>query len=144
MNAFLSLFCGILFAIGLGVSGMTDPNNVLAFLELTDKWDPSLAFVMMGAIAVHGTCYLLFRKRTTPFFARIFEQPTHKNITPSLIVGSLLFGLGWGLGGFCPGPAVVSSVSLHPKIIAFVVAMFCGFFIVNMSRYMLSFRKKDA
>lgn len=144
MNAFLSLLCGILFAIGLGISGMTDPNKVLGFLELTQSWDPSLAFVMMGAIAVHGTTYALFRKRTTPFFSASFDKPTTNSITPALIIGSLLFGLGWGLGGFCPGPAVVSSVSLHPKIIAFVVSMLCGFFIVNMTTYMLSFRVQKA
>lgn len=140
MNVLLSLFCGILFAIGLGVSGMTDPNKVLGFLQLTEKWDPSLAFVMMGAIAVHGSSYALFRKKNTPFFASSFDRPSSTSITPALIIGSLIFGLGWGLGGFCPGPAVVSSVSLHPKIIAFVVSMLCGFFLVNVTTYMLSFR----
>ena len=141
MNAFLSLFCGFIFAIGLGISGMTDPNKVIGFLALTKDWDPSLAFVMIGAIAVHGSVYLFTRKRPAPLFATDFSTPSTQNITPKLIIGALLFGLGWGLGGFCPGPAVVSSVSLHPKIGVFVASMLAGFFMVNTITYMNSFRK---
>ncbi len=141
MNAFLSLLCGFIFAIGLGISGMTDPNKVIGFLTLNKDWDPSLAFVMAGAIAIHGTTYFLFRKKTEPFFASSFSKPTTNSITPQLIFGALLFGLGWGIGGFCPGPAVVSTVSLHPKVGVFVVSMLSGFFLVNIITYTLSFRK---
>jgi uncharacterized membrane protein YedE/YeeE len=143
MNAFLSLFCGIVFAIGLGLSGMTDPAKVIGFLALTKNWDPSLAFVMIGAIAVHGTVYALFRKRSKPFFQDSFSQPQEVGITAKLIIGALLFGLGWGLSGFCPGPAVVSSVTLQPKVGVFVAAMLCGFFMVNLFSYMLSFRNRS-
>lgn len=141
MNAFLSLLCGFIFAVGLGISGMTDPNKVIGFLTLNKDWDPSLAFVMAGAIAVHGTTYFLFRNKTEPFFAASFSKPETRNITPKLIIGALLFGLGWGLGGFCPGPAVVSTVSLHPKVGVFVVSMLSGFFLVNVITYMFSFRE---
>ncbi|MAA80264.1 MAG: hypothetical protein CL916_13500 [Deltaproteobacteria bacterium] len=141
MNAFLSLFCGFIFAVGLGLSGMTDPNKVIGFLTLNKDWDPSLAFVMAGAIAIHGTTYFLFRKQKKPFFAPSFSKPATSNIDSKLIIGALMFGLGWGLGGFCPGPAIVSTVSLHPKVGVFVVSMLSGFFLVNVITYMLSFRK---
>ena len=141
MNAFLSLLCGFVFAIGLGISGMTDPNKVIGFLTLNKDWDPSLAFVMAGAIAIHGTTYFLFRKQKAPYFATSFSKPATNSITPQLIIGALLFGLGWGLGGFCPGPAIVSTTSLHPKVGVFVVSMVSGFFLVNVVAYMLSFRK---
>ena len=141
MNALLSLFCGFIFAVGLGISGMTDPNKVIGFLTLNKDWDPSLAFVMAGAIAIHGTTYFLFRKQKEPYFAPSFAKPETNNITTKLILGALMFGLGWGLGGFCPGPALVSTVSLHPKVGVFVVSMLTGFFLVNVMTYMLSFRK---
>ena len=140
MNAFLSLFCGFIFAIGLGISGMTDPNKVIGFLTLNKDWDPSLAFVMVGAIAVHGITYFVFRKRKKPLFTSSFSRPATSSVTPKLIVGALLFGLGWGIGGFCPGPAIVSTASLHPKVGVFVVSMVSGFFLVNIITYMFSFR----
>jgi uncharacterized membrane protein YedE/YeeE len=123
---------------------MTDPSKVIGFLELTENWDPSLAFVMIGAIAVHGSVYALFRKRSKPLFRASFSQPSEIGITAKLIIGALIFGLGWGLGGFCPGPAVVSSVTLQPKVGVFVAAMLCGFFMVNLFSYMFSFREKNA
>jgi len=140
MNIILSFICGVIFAIGLGLSGMTDPAKVLGFLEIGSSWDPALAFVMVGAIGVHGTVYTLFRKRKKPMFAASFAQPKTTKINMPLMIGALTFGAGWGLGGFCPGPAVVSSVSLQPKIGVFVVAMLTGWFVVNIGRYILSSR----
>lgn len=141
MNALLSLLCGFIFAVGLGISGMTDPNKVIGFLTLNKDWDPSLAFVMAGAIAIHGAAYFLFRKQKEPYFAASFSRPATNSITPGLIIGALMFGLGWGIGGFCPGPAIVSTVSLHPKVGIFVVSMLTGFFLVNVITYAFSFRK---
>ena len=140
MNTFLSFFCGLIFAIGLGLSGMTDPAKVLGVLEIGANWDPALAFVMVGAIAVHGTAYFVFRKKETPVFASAFERPATQIINAPLVVGALTFGAGWGLGGFCPGPAVVSSVSLQPKIGVFVVSMLTGWFVVNIVKYMMASR----
>jgi len=140
MNIFLSFFCGIVFAIGLGLSGMTDPAKVLGFLEIGANWDPALAFVMVGAIAIHGTAYVIFRNKQKPIFADKFERPATQNINAPLLIGALTFGAGWGLGGFCPGPAVVSSVSLQPKIGVFMVSMLSGWFVVNIVRYMMASR----
>ena len=144
MKGLISFVCGIIFAIGLGISGMTDPNKVLGFLTISPSWDPSLAMVMVGAIAVHASLYLLFRKREAPVLDENFSNPAATNITPQLIGGSLLFGVGWGMGGFCPGPAVVALVSLSTDVGVFLCAMFCGFFLVNLVRYATSFRNMDA
>jgi uncharacterized membrane protein YedE/YeeE len=99
---------------------------VTAFLDLFGNWDPSLAFVMMGAIAVHAVLYRVIRRRTTPLFAQTFSVPTRSDLDPRLISGAALFGIGWGLGGFCPGPAVTSLASGHPSVITFVAAMVVG------------------
>ena len=143
MKSFVSFLSGLIFAIGLGISGMTDPQKVLGFLEISEKWDPSLAFVMVGAICVHALVYLRTKKRASPILDEQFSYPTTQTITSSLVVGSLLFGVGWGMAGLCPGPAVVSSVSLHPKVGIFMVAMLFGFFTVNITRYAFSFRSAN-
>ena len=117
---------GVVFAIGLGLSGMTQPSKVVAFLDFTGAWDPSLAFVMVGAIAVH----LVFARRMTasaaPRFASRFAIPTATVVDRRLLGGAALFGIGWGTAGFCPGPAVVSVVTLAPDALAFVGAMLAG------------------
>jgi len=122
-SAFLS---GVLFGIGLVVSGMTDANKVLAFLTLNSDWNPALALVMGGAISVHLLFYQLVKRRTSPFFTETFQIPTRKDISGQLVVGSLLFGLGWGLGGVCPGPGFVSLVSGSSEIFMFVGSMLIG------------------
>ena len=121
---------------------MTDPQKVLGFLEISKSWDPSLALVMVGAIGVHAVFYLRTRKRTLSLLSEEFSHPATSKVTTPLVVGSLLFGVGWGMGGFCPGPAVVSSVSLHPKVGIFMIAMLFGFFSVNIVRYAFSFRER--
>jgi len=117
---------GIVFAAGLGLSGMTLPSKVLAFLDVTGDWDPSLAFVMGGAIAVHLVATRLLQKRGRPLLAEIFHLPKRSEIDTKLVLGAALFGLGWGLGGFCPGPALVSAAAGQRSALVFVAAMTVG------------------
>ena len=105
---------------------MTDPSKVLGFLDLAGLWDPSLAFVMGGAILVSLGAFTLAKKRTTSFLGGAMRLPTSRDIDKRLVTGSLLFGAGWGLAGFCPGPALVSLGTGNPKAVVFVVAMLAG------------------
>ena len=117
---------GLLFGIGLILSGMTDPGKVIGFLDLTGAWDPSLALVMGGAILVGVFAFALAKKRTTTFLGGALQLPSSNDIDKRLLAGSLLFGVGWGLAGFCPGPAIVSLGSGQPKAAVFVLAMLVG------------------
>lgn len=117
---------GLLFGIGLGIAGMTQPAKVVAFLDLFGAWDPSLAFVMAGAIAVHAIAYRLVRRRARPLFDVRFHLPTRTDLDRRLLVGSALFGIGWGIGGYCPGPGLVSLVTLGSNALVFVLAMTTG------------------
>ena len=117
---------GLLFGLGLILSGMTDPGKVTGFLDLFGLWDPSLALVMGGAIAVGFFAFTLAKKRTTNFLGGMLRLPAKNQIDKPLIIGSVLFGAGWGLAGFCPGPALVSMASGQPKALIFVVAMLIG------------------
>ena len=117
---------GLIFAIGLGISGMTDTTKVLGFLTLNTDWNPALMLVMGGAIAVHAVVYRLATKRSSPLFTDTFTIPSRRDIDGRLIGGSLLFGLGWGLGGVCPGPGLVSIFSGASEILVFVVMMAVG------------------
>jgi uncharacterized membrane protein YedE/YeeE len=128
-----ALAAGILFALGLGISGMTDPAKVIAFLDVSDRWDPSLAFVMLGAISVHAV-FLRLNKRARPYLAAAYDKPTRTEIDAPLVFGAALFGLGWGASGFCPGPAVVSLVTGSPGVLVFVLGMLLGFAAVNLWR----------
>ncbi len=133
MNSALAAFAaGLIFSIGLALSGMTQPGKVTAFLDLFGNWDPSLAFVMMGAIAVHTLLYRVIRQRTAPLFARTFSIPTRSDLDARLIGGAALFGIGWGLGGFCPGPAVTSLASGQSSVLIFVAAMVAGMFVYQV------------
>lgn len=127
MKALGSAFAsGALFALGLGVSGMTRPSKVIGFLDLFGAWDASLAFVMVGAIGVHLIAQRLIMKRASPLFDGRFHLPTRKDIDPRLVLGAALFGVGWGLAGFCPGPALVSAASGASTALVFVVGMTAG------------------
>ncbi len=133
----LAFVAGLLFAVGLGVAGMTQPAKVIGFLDVGGDWDPSLAFVMIGAIAVH----MAFARRATrpaarPVLAERFMLPTSTRIDGKLVTGAALFGLGWGAAGFCPGPAIVSLVSLSWTTALFVAAMLAGMLLhtVTMTR----------
>ena len=131
-NALASLIVGFMFAIGLGLSGMTQPQKVIGFLNIFSQWDPSLMFVMFGAISVHFVTYKLIRKKKTPLISSTWHVPTKKEITPALIGGSFLFGIGWALGGYCPGPALTSLASLSTKPFVFVISMLLGMWIFKV------------
>ena len=117
---------GLVFGLGLIISGMTDPGKVLGFLDLAGLWDPSLAFVMGGAILVGVFAFAVARKRTTSVLGGAMQLPTARHIDRRLVLGSLLFGVGWGIAGFCPGPAIVSLGAGEPKAVVFVLAMLAG------------------
>jgi uncharacterized membrane protein YedE/YeeE len=127
-----ALVVGLLFGLGLMLAGMTDPGKVIGFLDLAGNWDPSLAFVMGGAIAVGLGAFALARRRTVAFLGGAMHLPTARDIDKRLLLGSLLFGIGWGLGGFCPGPALVSLATGNAKAIVFVVAMLAGMALVDL------------
>jgi uncharacterized membrane protein YedE/YeeE len=129
ISAFLS---GLLFALGLGISGMTDPANVLGFLDIAGDWDFRLAFVMGGAVAVHAALRLLIHKRERPLFAEKFPSFPVQRVDPKLLLGAALFGVGWGLGGYCPGPAITSLVSGAPQVLIFVAAMVTGTYLFQV------------
>ena len=117
---------GLLFGVGLMLSGMTDPGKVIGFLDLFGSWDPSLALVMGGAIMVGVFAFTVAKKRTTTFLGGVLRFPTNMDIDKKLVIGSLMFGAGWGLAGFCPGPALVSMADGQPKALVFVLAMLVG------------------
>jgi uncharacterized membrane protein YedE/YeeE len=117
---------GLLFGLGLLVSGMADPAKVLAFLDVTGRWDPSLAFVMAGAVAVSATGYLVARRRGRPLLASRLEIPNRRDLDPRLIAGAAVFGIGWGLAGLCPGPALTLLTVAPAQAVTFVVAMVVG------------------
>jgi uncharacterized membrane protein YedE/YeeE len=131
-SAIVAFVVGLFFAIGLGVSGMTQPQKVLGFLDVFGSWDPSLLFVMVGAILVHFITYRLIRKRKTPILTESWHVPTKSEITPALIIGSVLFGVGWGLGGYCPGPVVTSLASFERRPLIFTVSMIIGMFLFKL------------
>ena len=136
-----SLVVGFLFAIGLGVSGMTQPEKVMGFLNLFGEWDPSLIFVMGGAISVHALAYRLIKKRQSPLFSLKWHLPTKKELTPALILGSILFGVGWGLAGYCPGPAITSLASFQVEPLIFVVSMLIGMQVFKWTDKVLKLQK---
>ena len=126
MRIALALVTGLVFGLGLLLSGMADPAKVLGFLDLAGAWDPSLAFVMAGAVCVATIGFALARRRTTSLLGETMQLPAKRTIDRRLIAGSLLFGAGWGLAGFCPGPAIVALGLGSNQAVAFVVAMLAG------------------
>jgi uncharacterized membrane protein YedE/YeeE len=117
---------GLIFGLGLILAGMTDPGKVIGFLDLFGAWDPSLALVMGGAIFVGLFAFALAKKRTTSLLGGAMHMPKSNDIDKRLVTGSLIFGAGWGLAGFCPGPALVSLGAGEPKAAVFVIAMTIG------------------
>ena len=126
MLAFSALAAGLLFGLGLIVSQMANPAKVLGFLDLAGSWDPSLAFVMGGAVAIAAAAFAIARRRRTSLLGAPMSWPAATRIERSLLVGSAMFGIGWGLAGFCPGPALVAAASGQPKAWLFVIAMLTG------------------
>jgi uncharacterized protein len=131
MNKLISLISGIIFGTGLVISEMINPEKVLGFLDLFGNWDPSLAFVMIGALVVSSPLFHIIKNKEKPLFAEKFNYSNNKSINNCLILGSALFGAGWGLGGLCPGPAISSIALLNIHSAIFVVAMFIGFYLVK-------------
>ena len=125
-RALISLLCGLIFGVGLIIAQMTNPAKIIGFLDISGQWDPSLAFVMAGAVAVFSIGYRLALRRHVPVFEKRFIVPEKTRLDKPLIIGSLIFGAGWGLAGFCPGPAIVSSGFGDPRVWAFVAAMLAG------------------
>ena len=132
MERLSEFLIGLLFGLGLILAGMTDPAKVIGFLDLAGAWDPSLAFVMGGAILVGLFAFGLAKRRTTSVFGGAMQLPTSRDIDRRLVAGSLMFGAGWGLAGFCPGPALVSVGAGHPKAIVFILAMLLGMLIFEV------------
>ena len=121
-----ALLSGLIFGAGLVISGMTQPTKVLGFLDVFGVWDPTLAFVMGGALAVALPGFWLARSRERPLLAKQFRWPTRKDIDAPLVSGAVLFGIGWGLVGLCPGPAIVNLATFMPQVFLFAVAMAVG------------------
>ncbi|MES3000115.1 MAG: YeeE/YedE family protein [Pseudomonadota bacterium] len=126
MATFLSLLAGLVFGLGLIVSGMANPAKVLGFLDLAGPWDPSLAFVMAGAIAVGVVAFAIARRRTVSFLGLEMRLPSSNRPDTRVLIGSVVFGIGWGIAGFCPGPALVALGMGEGKALVFVLAMLAG------------------
>lgn len=136
----VSFIVGLLFASGLAISGMTQPQRVIGFLNPLD-WDPSLLFVMLGAVGVHLISYPLIRRRSSPLLDTKWHVPTRKDVTTRLIVGSALFGVGWGIAGFCPGPALTSLATGDIRSALFVGAMISGMLLFKKTEPYLRMRE---
>lgn len=126
MNRLVEFLVGLLFGLGLILSGMTDPGKVLGFLDVAGAWDPSLAFVMGGAIAVAFFAFAIARQRTTAFLGGAMRLPGNAPVDRRLVAGSLVFGVGWGLAGFCPGPALVAAGGGSIEAVVFTLGMVAG------------------
>jgi uncharacterized membrane protein YedE/YeeE len=126
MKAAVGLLSGLIFGLGLALSGMLDPARVLGFLDVAGHWDPTLAFVLAGAVAVSFAGYRLSLRMARPAFAERFDVPVATRIDRRLLAGAVLFGIGWGLAGFCPGPAIASFGLLRAGSLLFVAAMLIG------------------
>ena len=126
MQPLVALLCGVVFGVGLAISGMTNPAKVLGFLDVAGNWDPTLAFVMGGALAVSSVGFAIARRSLRPWLAETFAIPTRSDLDARLIGGAALFGIGWGLVGLCPGPALANLARGSPQVYIFVGAMLVG------------------
>lgn len=150
IRLFISLISGLLFGAGMIISGMVNPQKVIGFLDVTGNWDPSLAFVMMGALAVFTPAYhLVIKKRSNAINGEKLPEVSKAKVDSTLISGAIIFGIGWGLSGVCPGPAVASIAGGSSMILVFVVTMLIGMYIAK--QYLqgklpipfIGYRKKD-
>ena len=132
MNILISYLAGTIFSLGLVISGMTNPHIVQGFLDIFGKWDDSLVYVMLGAVSLNLITFR-FLLRRKPACDVGHHLPQKKEIDRNLVIGSALFGLGWGLIGICPGPGIVNLVTLNPNIIVFVLSLFAGMFLFKIS-----------
>ncbi|CEP34027.1 MULTISPECIES: DUF6691 family protein [Halomonadaceae] len=131
MRTLMAYAAGLLFGLGLAISGMTDPARVLGFLDIAGEWDPTLAFVLGGAVITTFIGYRLVLRRSSPFFGDKFHLPTKRELDSRLLGGAALFGIGWGLSGYCPGPAIASVVGLSTPLVAMLVAMIGGWWLAK-------------
>ncbi|MDO8178966.1 MAG: YeeE/YedE family protein [Undibacterium sp.] len=141
MTYLISLLAGLVFGLGLALSGMTSPAKVLDFLDLAGNWDPSLLFVLGGAVGVTAIVFRWILRRKKPLFSDQFFLPLAKNIDGKLIVGALIFGIGWGISGYCPGPAIASLASPNWETWIFLPAMLAG---ILLQRLLAGSRNKQA
>ena len=130
----LALFSGLIFGLGLTVSSMTNPAKVIGFLDILGTWDPSLGFVMGGAILVAAPLLYFFENKNHLILVSQVELPNKSNIDSSLVIGALLFGVGWGMVGFCPGPAISSIALLQPLPLLFIGSMIVGFYLSQLKK----------
>ena len=132
MGHLFALSAGLIFAIGLSISGMINPNKVIGFLDVFGRWDYSLAFVMAGAVVFNFFAFK-YLKNKKPICSNEHFLPTKTEIDKNLVLGSILFGTGWGLAGICPGPGIVNLVTLNPQIMLFLLAMIIGMLLFKMT-----------
>lgn len=132
MNILIALITGLIFGIGLIISGMTNPKKVMDFLDITGQWDPSLAFVMIGAIAVTSIAFVIAKQRSKPICSTEFQIPSNRTIDKRLVGGSLVFGIGWGIAGICPGPAFVLVGTGSTEGVLFLISLLIGMFIFEL------------
>jgi uncharacterized membrane protein YedE/YeeE len=137
-NNIAALAVGVLFAIGLGISGMTRPEKVFGFLDVFGRWDATLIFVMAGAVIVHFVAFRFIVRRKSPLFSADWHLPQKTEITFRLIGGSFIFGVGWALAGYCPGPALTSLASFQIRPFIFFVSMILGMFLFRVADRLFS------
>ncbi|KXS51753.1 YeeE/YedE family protein [Marinobacter persicus] len=140
--SFASMLAGLIFGLGLIVSGMANPEKVLGFLDIAGLWDPSLAFVMAGAIIVGLIAFAVARKRTLSFLGFNMKLPTNNHVEKRVVIGSMMFGVGWGLAGFCPGPALVALGAGEMKAVVFVASMVAGMLLFEFFERLELFARK--
>lgn len=143
MDILSSFIVGLIFGVGLILAGMTDPSKVIGFLDVAGLWDPSLAFVMGGAILVGVVAFRFARKRTTAFLGGAMRMPTRDDIDRRLVLGSLAFGVGWGMAGFCPGPALTALGTGNGKALIFVLAMIAGMALFELANRLLHAPRRE-
>jgi uncharacterized membrane protein YedE/YeeE len=132
MRAIVAFFVGALFSVGLVISGMTQPSKVVGFLDFFGDWDPSLAFVMGGAVLVNALLFRVAQRRARPWLDARFHLPTETRIEPRRVAGGVIFGIGWGIAGFCPGPAIGSLAAGSSSALVFVAAMLAGMHLYSL------------
>lgn len=138
MKLLIAFLAGLLMSFGMAISKMIDPQKVLSFLDLTGNWDPSLAFVMAGALAVYSIGFYLVTKKPAPLFEKSFYLPTQQQIDKPLLIGAAVFGIGWGMVGYCPGPALSAISSFSSGTLGFIGAMIAGWYIARLVKLPLS------
>jgi uncharacterized membrane protein YedE/YeeE len=133
MKLFFSFFSGFIFSIGLSISGMVDPNRIIGFLDIFGNWDPTLLFVMVGAVLVNIVTFYFIMKKGHGYDSCELDLPAKKEVDKKLVIGSALFGVGWGIFGVCPGPALANLFLLNGKMIMFFLAMITGMLIYQLT-----------